>query len=336
MAILVTGGCGYIGAHTIVDLIENGYQVSSVDNNINSDESLLSGIEKITKHKILNYQIDLCDLEQSRAIFKEQKIEGVIHFAALKSVPESVVKPFLYYKNNLESLLNVLTLIDEFEVPYFVFSSSCSVYGNASDQPVTEHTQLQKAESPYAHTKAMCEQIIIDWSSKSHCKSFMLRYFNPAGAHPSNLIGQVAKFSLQNLVPAIVNTAMGRQEKMIVQGNDYPTRDGSCIRDYVHVCDIAKAHTLALNYLKTGKLSAPYDIINLGSGVGVTVLEAVHSFEKMSGKKLNYFIEGRRFGDVVAVYADNTKAKKLLEWVPQFTLDEIMDSCWKWENAEPF
>jgi UDP-glucose 4-epimerase len=333
MAILVTGGCGYIGAHTIVDLLENGYQIISIDNNINSDDSLLHGIEKITGQKILNYKIDLCNLEQLRVIFEKHKIDGIIHFAALKSVPESMLKPFLYYKNNLESLLNILILIDEFRVPHFVFSSSCSVYGNALVQPVTENTELQKAQSPYAHTKAMAEQIIIDWSTTTNCKSLLLRYFNPAGAHPSNLIGQVAKFSLQNLVPAIVNTAMGRQAHMVLQGIDYPTRDGSCIRDYVHVCDIATAHMLALQYLQTNKQSVPYDIINLGSGVGVTVLEAVHSFEKMSGKKLNYVIEGRRSGDVVAVFADNSKAKKILAWQPKFSLDEIMDSCWRWENT---
>jgi UDP-glucose 4-epimerase len=333
MAILVTGGCGYIGAHTIVDLMLHGHQIISVDNNINSDDTLLAGIEKITQQKVINYNIDLCDLEKTTTIFKEHKIEGVIHFAALKSVPESVAKPFLYYKNNLESLLNILALIDEFKVPHFVFSSSCSVYGNATEQPVTELTQLQNAESPYAHTKAMCEQIIFDWSNKTECKSLLLRYFNPAGAHPSNLIGQVARYSLQNLVPAIMNTAMGRQEKMIVHGQDYPTRDGSCIRDYVHVCDIAEAHTLALNYLQAGKQNIKCDVINLGSGKGVTVLEAIHSFEKMSGKKLNYIIEGRRAGDVEAVYADNAKAKEILGWQARFTLDDIMDSCWKWENA---
>jgi UDP-glucose 4-epimerase len=333
MAILVTGGCGYIGAHTIVDLMLHGHQIISVDNNVNSDDTLLAGIEKITQQKVLNYKIDLCDLEKTKIIFEQHTIEGVIHFAALKSVPESVVKPFLYYKNNLESLLNILALIDEFKVPHFVFSSSCSVYGNAKQQPVTELTQLQKAESPYAHTKAMCEQIIIDWSTITDCKSLLLRYFNPAGAHPSNLIGQVAKYSLQNLVPAIMNTAMGRQEKMIVHGHNYPTRDGSCIRDYVHVCDIAEAHTLALNYLRAEKQNIKCDVINLGSGEGVTVLEAIHSFEKMSGIKLNYIIEGRRTGDVEAVYADNNKAKKILGWQPKFSLDEIMHTCWRWENA---
>jgi UDP-glucose 4-epimerase len=332
MAILVTGGCGYIGAHTIVDLIEHEQEVICVDNNINSDTSIIAGIEKITQKKLINYNINLCNLQESTTIFDKHKIDGIIHFAALKSVPESIDQPLLYYKNNLQSLLNILSLIDKYEITNLVFSSSCSVYGNTTDQPVTEQTQLQKAESPYAETKAMCEQIIIDWSKKSNCKSLLLRYFNPAGAHPTNLIGQVAKYSLLSLVPAIVNTAKGRQEKVLVFGTDYDTRDGSCIRDYIHVSDLAHAHTLALQYLQANKMQSNYDIVNLGSGNGVTVLEAINSFEKVSGQKLNYELADRRAGDVVAIFANNSKANVMLGWQPKFDMDDIMRTAWAWEN----
>ncbi|RMF26501.1 MAG: UDP-glucose 4-epimerase GalE, partial [Bacteroidetes bacterium] len=252
--ILVTGGCGYIGSHTIVDLLDHGFEVLSVDNLSNSDEGVLEGIAAITGRQVPNYRVDLCDLSATRKVFEENPdIRGIIHFAALKSVGESVYQPLRYFRNNLNSLLNVLDCADAFGVPYFVFSSSCSVYGNAEALPVTEETPLQEAESPYARTKQMGEDIIRDFS-RAHpgVKSVLLRYFNPAGAHESALIGENPINEATNLVPVITETAIGKRPRMTVFGDDYPTRDGSCIRDYIHVMDLANAHTRCLQYLLEG------------------------------------------------------------------------------------
>ncbi len=328
--ILVTGGCGYIGSHTIVDLIENGYDVISVDNNSRSNSLILNGIEQITGKKIKNYKVDLCNFDDTFAIFQENKdIHAIIHFAAYKSVSESVVNPLLYFENNLVSLINLLKCVQEFKVPHFVFSSSCTVYGNPDQMPVTEETPLKPAESPYGYTKQMGENIVNQFCKNSGTQSILLRYFNPAGAHPSALIGEMPIGKIENLVPAITHTAIGRIPQMLVHGNDYPTRDGSCIRDFIHVCDIATAHTLALTYLEKNK---PERIFNLGIGNGVTVLEAIQAFEKVSATKLNYEIGPRRPGDVVAIYANNDLAKKELGWAPRYSLEEMMATAWKWEQ----
>jgi len=330
--VLVTGGCGYIGAHTIVDLISNGFEVISIDNNSRSTTQLLDGVEKITGKKVKNYRVNLCDYEDTYAVFSENRdMIGVIHFAAYKTVPESVANPLLYFHNNLESLINVLRCVKEFQVPNFVFSSSCSVYGNAKDLPVVESTPLGEAQSPYARTKQMGEQIIEDFSRVNDTNNILLRYFNPVGAHPSIAIGELPLGKPDNLVPVITQTAIGKIPKMIVYGSDYPTRDGSCIRDYIHVMDIANAHTRALQYLIQAKNNAKLEIFNLGTGNGVTVLEAIQAFEKVSGEKLNYELGPRRPGDVIAIYADNSYAKEKLGWEIHYGIDEMMRTAWEWE-----
>ncbi len=330
--ILVTGGCGYIGSHTIVDLIENGFEVISVDNNTRSNPAILKGVELITKRKIKNYKVDLCNFDDTFAIFQENiDITGIIHFAAYKSVGESVDNPLLYFENNLSALINLLKCVQEFHIPHFVFSSSCTVYGNPDEIPVTEKTSPKPAESPYGYTKQMSEQIINEFAKSSGTNCILLRYFNPAGAHPSILIGEMPIGAPQNLVPAITQTAIGRIPKLLVYGNDYATRDGSCIRDYIHVCDLASAHTLSLKYLEAGRNKGLCELFNLGSGNGVTVLEAIHAFEKATEQQLNYEIGPRRPGDVIAVYANNDLAKEILGWNPQFSLEDIMATAWKWE-----
>jgi UDP-glucose 4-epimerase len=330
--ILVTGGCGYIGSHTIVDLLENGFEVVSIDDNSRSTEYLFSGIEKITGHKIKNYKVNLCDYNDTAAVFAENMdIVGVIHFAAFKSVSESVDKPLLYFENNLTSLVNLLKCVDEFGIQNFVFSSSCTVYGNPDVIPVTEQTATKPAESPYGLTKQMGEQIITEFAKVHECKSILLRYFNPVGAHPSNLIGELPIGRPANLVPAITQTAIGKLPEMQVYGSDYDTRDGSCLRDYIHVSDIAHAHTLSLQYLLAEKNKTNCDVFNLGSGNGVTVLEAIKAFEKVSGQKLNYAIGPRRSGDVIAIYANNELAVKELGWQIKFGLEEMMQTAWQWE-----
>lgn len=330
--ILVTGGCGYIGSHTIVDLIENGYEVISVDNNSRSNPNVLLGIEQITGIKVKNYKVDLCNFDDTFAIFQENRdITGIIHFAAYKSVGESVNKPLMYFENNLNSLISLLKCVQEFKTPWFVFSSSCSVYGNPDEIPVTEKTIPKPAESPYGYTKQMGEQIVNEFAKSSGMQSILLRYFNPAGAHPSALIGEMPVGKPENLIPAITQTAIGRIPKLTVYGNEYPTRDGSCIRDYIHICDLAHAHTLSLKYLEEGRNTGKCEVFNLGSGNGVTVLEAIRAFEKVSGVKLNYEIGPRRPGDVIAVYANNDLAKEILGWDLEYSLEDMMASAWKWE-----
>lgn len=330
--VLVTGGCGYIGAHTIVDLIDNGFDVISIDNNSRSTTQLLEGIKKITGKSIKNYKVNLCDYEDTYAVFSENRdMVGVIHFAAFKTVPESVEKPLLYFHNNLESLVNVLRCVKEFGVPNFVFSSSCSVYGNTQELPVVESTPLGESESPYARTKQMGEQIIEDYAKVNHTNNILLRYFNPVGAHPSIEIGELPLGKPDNLVPVITQTAIGKIPKMVVYGSDYPTRDGSCIRDYIHVMDIAAAHTGALQYLIAGNQASNLEVFNLGTGNGVTVLEAIQAFEKVSGMKLNYELGPRRPGDVVAIYADNTRARERLGWEIRYDIEQMMRTAWDWE-----
>lgn len=332
--VLVTGGCGYIGSHTIVDLINNGFDVVSVDSNIRSTPQLLDGVEKITGKKVRNYKVDLCNLEDTNAVFHENRdIVGVIHFAALKSVGESVNDPLFYFQNNLTSLVNVLKCIKEYKIPHFVFSSSCSVYGNTTALPVVEETPLGEAQSPYARTKQMGEQMIEDFSRVNDTQNILLRYFNPVGAHASALIGELPLGKPDNLVPVITQTAIGKLPKVTVFGTQYPTRDGSCIRDYVHVSDIANAHTKALQYLIEKRNTDKLEVFNLGTGDGVTVLEAIKAFEKISGVKLNYELGAERPGDVIAIYANNTKAKEKLGWTPQFGIDDMMRTAWQWEIA---
>lgn len=330
--ILVTGGCGYIGAHTVVDLLENGYEVISIDDNSRSGTYLISGIEKITNKRIKNYKVDLKNFDETRAVFQENEdIEGIIHFAAYKAVGESVGEPLMYYENNLFSLINILKCIKDFRIPYFVFSSSCTVYGNPDKIPVTETSPVKKAESPYGATKQMGETIVEDFTKAQDCNAILLRYFNPVGAHPSISIGELPLGRPQNLVPAITQCAIGKIPEMTVHGNDYPTRDGSCIRDYIHVCDIAHAHTLALEFLINEKNNSACEIFNLGSGNGVTVLEAIQAFEKVSGQKLNYKIGPKRPGDVIAIYANNDLARQALNWNVQYDLDDMMRTAWEWE-----
>ena len=330
--ILVTGGCGYIGSHTVVDLIENGYEVISIDDNSRSTTYLLDGVEKLTGKKLKNYKVDLKNFDETLAVFQENEdITGIIHFAAYKAVGESVEEPLMYYENNLYSLVNLLKCAKEFNIPNFVFSSSCTVYGNPDSIPVTEQSPIKKAESPYGATKQMGEQIVCDFARVSGTKAILLRYFNPVGAHPSILIGELPLGKPQNLVPVITQTAIGKLPQMQVWGDDYPTRDGSCIRDYIHVSDIAHAHTLALEYLENGRNKSNCDVFNLGSGNGVTVLEAIHAFEEVSSVKLNYKIGPRRLGDVIAIYANNQLAVNELGWQLKYDLKDMMRTAWAWE-----
>ena len=333
--VLVTGGCGYIGSHTLVDLINNGFEVISIDNLSNSDEAPLRGVKKITGKQVRNYKVDLCDLKKTRQVFeKNPDISGIIHFAALKSVEESVFQPLRYFHNNNESLLNMLACAKEFGVPHIIFSSSCSVYGNADDLPVTEDTPFKEAECPYARTKQMGEKMIEDFTNVTpEVKAILLRYFNPAGAHESALIGESSRNKATNLVPVITETAIGKRESMTVFGDDYATRDGSCVRDYIHVMDLANAHTKCLQFLMKNENANACEIFNVGIGEGVTVLEAVHAFEKVTGQKLNYKIGPRRAGDVVAIYSNKEKAEKLLGWQPVRGIEEIMRTAWAWELA---
>ncbi|BDQ12338.1 UDP-glucose 4-epimerase GalE [Sediminibacterium sp. TEGAF015] len=330
--ILVTGGTGYIGSHTIVDLIENGFDVISIDNFSRSTTIALAGIEKITGKKVKNYTVDLKNFDETQAVFQENPdINGIIHFAAYKAVGESVEEPLRYYENNMFGLINLLKCVQEFSVPNFVFSSSCTVYGNPDAIPVTESSPIKPAESPYGATKQMGEVVIKDFTKAVPTKTILLRYFNPVGAHPTCNIGELPVGKPQNLVPAITQTAIGKLPKMWVHGNDYPTKDGSCVRDYIHVSDIAHAHTLAIQYLLEGKNETNCDIFNLGTGDGVSVLEAIHTFEEVSGVKLNYEIGPRRPGDVIAIYANNDAAVTKLGWKIKFGIREMMDTAWKWE-----
>ncbi|MGZ4090370.1 MAG: UDP-glucose 4-epimerase GalE [Bacteroidia bacterium] len=332
--IIVTGGAGYIGSHTIIELLNNtSYNIISVDNFSNSSAITYDRIKKITSRDFETHNIDLCnenDLKLQLAHVKN--IEGIIHFAAFKSVPDSVADPILYYYNNINSLTNLLKFSKEKSVKNFIFSSSCSVYGNADELPVTENTPLKKAESPYGHTKQIGEEII-----RFFCKSnpsincVILRYFNPVGAHMSGLNGESPITKPNNLVPIITQTAVGKNS-LTVFGDDYNTPDGYCVRDYIHVTDIADAHIQAMDYLVKHKNKNNVSLFNLGTGNGVSVLEVIKSFEKVSGTKLNYKVGPRREGDVVAVYANNNLAKTELGWNPKYSLDDMMLSAWKWQQ----
>ncbi len=331
--ILVTGGCGYIGSHTMVDLINNGFDVICIDDNSRSTKFLLEGVTKITGKRVKNYQVDLKDYNDTMAVFQENPdITGIIHFAAYKAVGESVEEPVLYFENNMFSLINLLKCVQEFDVKHFVFSSSCTVYGTPDALPVTEQSPIKKAESPYGATKQMGEEILQWEAKKNNANYILLRYFNPVGAHPSIAIGELPLGKPANLVPAITQTAIGKIDKLSVYGSDYPTRDGTCIRDYVHVSDIAHAHTLALQYMIAGKNKTNCDVFNLGTGNGYTVLEAIKAFEAVSGVNLNYKLDARRPGDVVEIYANNELAVNELGWEIKYDLNEMMRTAWLWEQ----
>ncbi|HLN55696.1 MAG TPA: UDP-glucose 4-epimerase GalE [Bacteroidales bacterium] len=333
--ILVTGGTGYIGSHTAVELIGEGFEVVIIDNLYNSDEAVLDGIEKITGVRPVLEVFDLCDREKVDGFFsRNSDLAAVIHFAAYKAVGESVNKPLEYYRNNLVSLMNLLESMKKHGTGSLVFSSSCTVYGQPEKLPVTEDAPLQPATSPYGNTKQVGEAIIRDTAaSDKNISAIALRYFNPIGAHPSALIGELPTGVPENLVPYITQTAIGLRDELRVFGNDYDTPDGSCIRDYLHVVDLAKAHVVAVKRLLEGKNKKNYEIFNLGTGNGVSVLEAIRSFERVSGVKLKYKIVGRRPGDIEKIWADPTFANNELGWKTLSSLDDAMKTAWDWENA---
>ncbi len=330
--ILVTGGCGYIGSHTIINLIDNGFEPISVDNNVRSRADILDLVTQITGKKIPHYAVDVCDMVALQDVFEQnQDITGIIHFAAYKSVPESMSNPLKYYRNNLNGLINILDCVKKYKIPNFIFSSSCSVYGNAKEQPVTELTPWNTAQCPYAATKQMGEQMAEDFAKANpQFNIILLRYFNPVGAHPSGLIGEIPQKGAYNVVPILIDCLLGKREPFAVTGNDYDTRDGTCIRDYIHIMDLANAHTLALRYLQNNKNKEACEVFNIGTGNGISILELIEAFDRATGQKLAYTIGSRRAGDVAAIYSDYTKAAKLLGWQPQYNVDDIMSSAWQW------
>lgn len=331
--ILVTGGAGYIGSHTAVELINSGYEVIIVDNLSNSTADSIDGIEKITGVRPAFYKMDCNDKDAlGKLLAKYPGIKGVIHFAASKAVGESVQKPLLYYKNNLLSLINLLELMPEYKVPNIVFSSSCTVYGEPDNNPIDENAPIKPAESPYGNTKQINEEIILDTvKSGAAIQSTILRYFNPIGAHPSAEIGELPNGVPQNLVPYITQTAMGIREGLSVFGNDYNTPDGSCIRDFINVVDLAKAHVVALDRMIGGKAASKVEIFNVGTGNGVSVLELIKVFEKVSGQKLNYKIVERREGDIEKIWANPAHVNRVLGWTAKENIEDTMASAWKWQ-----
>ena len=332
--ILITGGTGYIGSHTTVELIEEGFEAIIIDNLYNSEANVVDRIQKITGIRPVLEVLDLCDREKlDTFIGKHKDISAVIHFAAFKAVGESVNKPLEYYRNNLLSLINLLEVMKRYGIPNLVFSSSCTVYGQPEKLPVTEQAPLQPATSPYGNTKQVGESIIRDTTvSDKNIKAISLRYFNPIGAHPSALIGELPRGVPENLVPFLTQTGYGIREELKVFGDDYNTPDGSCIRDYLHVVDLAKAHVVAIKRLIEGKNKADYEVFNLGTGKGVSVLEAIESFERISGIKLKYKIVGRRAGDIEKIWADPSYANSELGWKTLSSLDEAMKTAWDWEK----
>ncbi|MBT8196815.1 MAG: UDP-glucose 4-epimerase GalE [Bacteroidia bacterium] len=332
--ILVTGGTGFIGSHTVVELINQGYDVHIIDNLSNSRQHIVDDIEQITGTKPSFTKLDLCNAEECNSFFSQHtNIKSVIHFAALKAVGESVEQPLLYYNNNLSGLINILNNAQQGNIENFVFSSSCSVYGEPDSLPISESAPLKEAESPYANTKRISEDILRDFCKVSELKTIALRYFNPIGAHSSALIGEYPLNAPTNLMPVITQTAIGIREKLLVNGTDYNTPDGSCIRDYIHVVDLAKAHLVALERLIDKRVKSNYEIFNLGTGKGTSVLEMIHTFEEVTGVKLNYHLQGRRAGDVVQVFADTKYANDELGWKSNLDIKEMISSAWKWEQA---
>ncbi len=332
--VLVSGGAGYIGSHTAVELIEAGYDVVIADNLSNSDMSGVEGVRKITGVDVPFVEVDCCDREQlATTLFERYDFDSVIHFAAYKAVGESVQKPLEYYRNNLTSLMNIIELMRRYGRHNIVFSSSCTVYGEPDKQPVTEMTPRKPATSPYGNTKTMCEDILRD-SVRAYgdLKGIALRYFNPIGAHPSALIGELPRGVPQNLVPFVTQTAAGVRECLSIFGNDYPTPDGSNIRDYIDVVDLARAHVVAIARMIEGKNKENYEVFNIGTGNGVSVLELVRRFEEANNLKLNYKIADRRAGDIIAIWADPTRANEELGWRATRNLDDTLRSAWAWEK----
>ena len=331
--ILITGGAGYIGSHTAVELWNAGMEPIILDDLSNSDAKVLDRLEEITGKRFTFYPGDCNDKSVLNAIAKDHQISGVIHFAAYKAVGESTAKPLKYYKNNVGSLVLLLEFMQEQGIKDLVFSSSCTVYGQPEVLPVTESTPRQEAESPYGNTKKICEDILIDFvKSKPGIRVISLRYFNPVGAHPSAKIGELPLGTPNNLVPFITQVAAGIRKKLTVFGNDYDTSDGSCVRDYIHVVDLADAHVKAFSFLEKQKTDF-YEVFNVGTGNGNTVLEVIHAFEKVSGEKLNYAIGPRRPGDVVKTWADTTKIKTVLGWQPKYSLEDSMRDSWNWQKG---
>jgi UDP-glucose 4-epimerase len=332
--ILVTGGLGFIGSHTVVELQNKGFEVVIIDDLSNSSIDVLNRITSITGIAPSFEKLDLKEKSKVQTFFIEhQDIQGVIHFAASKAVGESVDKPLQYYENNISPLVYVLQELQKLDTANFIFSSSCTVYGQADELPITENAPIKKAESPYGNTKQIGEEIIQDTCKvTSHLKAIALRYFNPIGAHKSAKIGELPIGVPQNLVPFITQTAIGIRKQLSIFGDNYPTTDGTCIRDYIHVVDLAKAHVIALQRLISGKNISNFETFNVGTGTGSTVLEVVKSFERVSGQKLNYKIAGRRAGDIISAYADTTKANNELGWKAELTLDDAMKSAWEWEQ----
>ena len=333
MKILVTGGLGFIGSHTVVELQNEGYEVIAIDNLSNSSIEVLDGIEKISGKKPIFEQLDLREKSKVKAFFKKHDdVAGVIHFAASKAVGESVENPLLYYENNICTLVYILQELEKKSEANFIFSSSCTVYGQADTMPITENAPIQAAISPYGNTKQIGEEIINEVCKVSKVKAILLRYFNPIGSHPSGEIGELPIGVPQNLVPFITQTGIGLRKELAVYGNDYPTPDGTCIRDYIHVVDLAKAHVIALQRLLNNKNLENVETFNLGTGTGSSVLEVIQSFEKVSGQKLPYKIVNRREGDVIEAFANTDKANNILGWKAASTLDQSIASAWKWEQ----
>jgi UDP-glucose 4-epimerase len=333
MKILVTGGLGFIGSHTVVELQNEGFEVVAIDNLSNSSLEVLDGIEKITGKKPIFEQLDLREKTAVQNFFKKyEDISGVIHFAASKAVGESVENPLLYYENNINTLVYILQELQKKDTANFIFSSSCTVYGQAEKMPITEDASIQPAISPYGNTKQIGEEIITEVCNVSKINSILLRYFNPIGAHPSAEIGELPIGIPQNLVPFITQTGFGLRKELSVYGDDYPTPDGTCIRDYIHVVDLAKAHVIALQRLLNKKNIEKVETFNLGTGTGSSVLEVINAFEKVSNQKLPYKIVARREGDVISAYANTDKANTVLGWKAQSTLEESLSSAWKWEK----
>ncbi|WP_452231029.1 UDP-glucose 4-epimerase GalE [Lacinutrix sp. MEBiC02404] len=335
MKVLVTGGLGFIGSHTVVELQKEGYEVVIIDNLSNSSIDVLKGIVAITGTTPIFEKLDLKDKVKVEAFFKQhQDIKGVIHFAASKAVGESVEKPLLYYENNINTLVYVLQELEKLAIANFIFSSSCTVYGQADVMPITEDAPIKIAESPYGNTKQIGEEILQDTCKvNAKIQVIALRYFNPIGAHESTLIGELPIGVPQNLIPYIMQTAAGIREQLSVFGDDYPTIDGTCVRDYIHVVDLAKAHVIALKRLLEQKNTSNYETFNLGTGKGSSVLEVIQTFEKVANKKLNYKIVNRRSGDVVSAYADTKKANDVLGWEAKYNLEDAILSSWQWQNS---
>lgn len=331
--VLVTGGLGFIGSHTVVELHNAGFEAVIIDNLSNSSISVLDGIERIIGHKPLFQNIDLRDKAAVQQFFAQHKdLAGVIHFAASKAVGESVENPLLYYENNLNTLVYILQELSHMPEANFIFSSSCTVYGQAEKMPITEDASVQPAMSPYGNTKQIGEEIITDTAKVTNINAILLRYFNPVGAHPTAEIGELPNGVPQNLVPFITQTGMGLRQQLSVYGNDYPTPDGTAIRDYIHVVDLAKAHVVALQRLLNKQNAENVETFNLGTGTGSSVLEVIQAFEKVSGQKLPYQIVGRREGDITSAYANTDKANTVLGWKAELTLEESLASAWKWEQ----